>query len=100
MSALRSTPSDARAHGKEDIPPNYIGCLCRINVLLFKVVNVDGDWEGCARLVDDAGLPAAHGQHYTLSGGAFFAINQGGIARITHYRNQREFSAQVAHAAS
>jgi hypothetical protein len=29
-----------------------------INVLLFKVVNVIGDWEGCARLVDAAGLPA------------------------------------------
>ncbi|HEX4479963.1 MAG TPA: ketosteroid isomerase-related protein [Rudaea sp.] len=47
---------------------------------------------------DDAGLPTAHGQRYTLPAGAFFAINQGKIARITHYRNQREFSAQVAQA--
>jgi len=45
---------------------------------------------------DDAGLPPAHGQRYTLPAGAFFAINQGKIARITHYRNQREFSAQVS----
>ena len=29
-----------------------------INVLLLKVVNERGIWEGCARLVDDAGLPA------------------------------------------
>ena len=29
-----------------------------INVLLLKVVNEGGIWEGCARLVDDAGLPA------------------------------------------
>ena len=29
-----------------------------INVLLFKVVNEAGIWEGCARLVDDAGRPA------------------------------------------
>jgi len=28
------------------------------NVLLFKVVNVGGGWEGCARVLDDAGLPA------------------------------------------
>src|SRR5262249_11362062 len=29
-----------------------------INVFLFKVVNEVGDWEGCARLADDAGRPA------------------------------------------
>jgi WD40 repeat protein len=28
-----------------------------INVLLLKVVNETGQWEGCARLVDDAGRP-------------------------------------------
>ena len=28
------------------------------NVLLLKVVNETGQWEGCARLVDDAGRPA------------------------------------------
>ena len=45
---------------------------------------------------DDAGLPPAHGQRYALQAGAFFVINQGKIVRITHYRNQREFSAQVS----
>lgn len=45
---------------------------------------------------DDAGLPPAHGQRYSLPGAAFFVINQGKIVRITHYRNQREFSAQVS----
>jgi hypothetical protein len=29
-----------------------------VNVLLFKVVNDAGAWEGCAPLVDDAGRPA------------------------------------------
>ena len=28
------------------------------NVLLFKVVNESLDWEGCVRLVDEAGRPA------------------------------------------
>jgi hypothetical protein len=28
-----------------------------VNVLLFKVVNETGQWEGCVRLVDDAGRP-------------------------------------------
>ena len=45
---------------------------------------------------DDAGLPSAHGQRYSLAGGVFFAINQGKIARITRYQNQRDFSAQVS----
>ena len=45
---------------------------------------------------DDTGLPPAHGQRYSLQAGAFFVINQGKIMRITHYRNQRDFSAQVS----
>jgi WD40 repeat protein len=28
------------------------------NVLVFKVVNVSAEWQGCVRLVDDEGLPA------------------------------------------
>jgi hypothetical protein len=28
-----------------------------VNVLLFKVVNETGEWEGCARLLDEAGRP-------------------------------------------
>jgi eukaryotic-like serine/threonine-protein kinase len=34
-----------------------VGLKPGINVLLFKVVNETGQWEGCARLVDDAGRP-------------------------------------------
>jgi hypothetical protein len=34
-----------------------VGLKRGINVLLFKVVNETGGWEGCARLVDDAGRP-------------------------------------------
>jgi hypothetical protein len=35
-----------------------VGLKRGINVLVFKVVNETGKWEGCARLVDDAGRPA------------------------------------------
>jgi hypothetical protein len=35
-----------------------LGLQRGVNVLLFKVVNETGQWEGCARLVDDAGRPA------------------------------------------
>jgi hypothetical protein len=34
-----------------------VGLKRGINVLVFKVVNETGQWEGCARLVDDAGRP-------------------------------------------
>jgi hypothetical protein len=34
-----------------------LGLKRGVNVLLFKVVNETGQWEGCARLVDDAGRP-------------------------------------------
>jgi WD40 repeat protein/serine/threonine protein kinase len=37
-----------------------------INVLLLKVVNETGQWEGCARLVDDAGRPV-QGFHVKLT---------------------------------
>jgi hypothetical protein len=35
-----------------------VGLKQGVNVLLFKAVNDVGAWEGCVRLVDDAGLPA------------------------------------------
>ena len=34
-----------------------VGLKRGINVLLLKVVNETGQWEGCARLIDDAGRP-------------------------------------------
>ena len=34
-----------------------VGLKRGINVLLLKVVNESGQWEGCARLVDDTGRP-------------------------------------------
>ena len=44
------------------------------------------------------GLPSAHGQRYMLTAGAFFAINQGKIVRITPYYNQHDRRAQIARA--
>jgi len=46
-------------------------------------------------LADDAGLPPANGQRYVLPGGAFFAIRDGRIARVTNYYNLEDWIAQV-----
>lgn len=47
-------------------------------------------------LADDEGLPPAHGQRYTLPGGAFFDIRGGKIARVTNYYNLNDWIAQVS----
>jgi steroid delta-isomerase-like uncharacterized protein len=41
------------------------------------------------------GLPPASGQTYVLPGGAFFAIRDGRIARVTNYYNLQDWIAQV-----
>ena len=46
-------------------------------------------------LKDDQGLPPARGQHYVLPGGAFFAIRDGRIARVSNYYNLEDWLAQV-----
>ena len=43
----------------------------------------------------DAGLPEAHGQRYVLQGGAFFALRDGRIARVTNYYNLQDWITQV-----
>ena len=43
----------------------------------------------------DAGLPEATGQRYVLPGGAFFALRDGRIARVTNYYNLQDWIAQV-----
>jgi steroid delta-isomerase-like uncharacterized protein len=45
--------------------------------------------------VSDEGLPQAYGQRYVLPGGAFFAICDGRIARVTNYYNLQNWIAQV-----
>lgn len=47
-------------------------------------------------LVADDGLPPAHGQHYILPAGAFFAIADGRITRVTVYYNLEDWIAQVS----
>lgn len=47
-------------------------------------------------LADDEGLPPARGQRYVLPGGAFFAIADGRIARVSNYYNLQEWIAQVS----
>jgi len=48
-----------------------------------------------AYLATDEGLPAAHGQRYTLPGGAFFEVRGGQIARVTNYYNLPAWLRQV-----
>lgn len=46
-------------------------------------------------LATDAGLPEATGQRYVLPAGAFFAIENGLIERVTVYYNLADWEAQV-----
>jgi steroid delta-isomerase-like uncharacterized protein len=46
-------------------------------------------------LKDDPGMPSARGQRYSLSGGGFFEIREGRIARVTNYYNLADWVAQV-----
>ncbi len=53
--------------------------------------NVNGKY-----LVTDSGLPEAKGQTYMLPGGAFFAIRDGKITRVTTYYNLTDWITQVS----
>ncbi|MBA4160618.1 MAG: isopropylmalate/homocitrate/citramalate synthase [Novosphingobium sp.] len=46
-------------------------------------------------LATDEGLPEANGQTYQLPAGAFFAMSQGKIDRVTVYYNLAEWERQV-----
>jgi steroid delta-isomerase-like uncharacterized protein len=46
-------------------------------------------------LADDPGLPQAAGQRYRIPGGAFFAVENGRIARVTNYYNLEDWLAQI-----
>lgn len=46
-------------------------------------------------LATDEGLPEANGQRYVLPAGAFFAIEQGLISRVTVYYNLADWEGQV-----
>ena len=48
-----------------------------------------------AYLAQDAGLPPARGQRYALPAGAFFALKDGRISRVTMYYNLQDWLRQV-----
>ena len=48
-----------------------------------------------AYLAQDSGLPPARGQRYALPAGAFFALKDGRISRVTMYYNLQEWLRQV-----
>ena len=52
---------------------------------------VHGDY-----LKTDPGLPEARGQRYVLPAGAFFALREGKIARVTTHYNLQEWVKQVS----
>jgi steroid delta-isomerase-like uncharacterized protein len=43
----------------------------------------------------DPGQPPANGQRYRFPGGAFFALKNGKIARVTNYYNLQEWLAAI-----
>ncbi len=47
-------------------------------------------------LNDDADLPPATGQRYSLPGGAFFDIADGRITRVSNYYNLSDWIAQIS----
>jgi steroid delta-isomerase-like uncharacterized protein len=47
-------------------------------------------------LATDEGLPEARGQRYVLPAGAFYAIRDGRIARVTMHYNLPDWIAQVS----
>jgi steroid delta-isomerase-like uncharacterized protein len=66
------------------------------------MVNADGS-RGAAEYVvhgeylnTDEGLPTARGQRYVLPGGAFFAINDGQISRVSNSYNLEDWLKQVS----
>ncbi|WP_421839351.1 ketosteroid isomerase-related protein [Novosphingobium sp.] len=48
-----------------------------------------------AYLATDEGLPEANGQTYVLPAGAFIAVDEGKITRLTMYYNLADWTAQV-----
>lgn len=94
-----------RRHGKEKFKAflarmghHYEEKLDDIAVLVSKdgtraaaEFNVSGKY-----LETEPGLPDATGQTYKLPAGAFFAIRDGKIARVTTYYNLTDWIAQVA----
>jgi len=48
-----------------------------------------------AYLAQNSGLPPAHGQRYALPAGAFFALRDGRISRVTMYYNLQEWLRQI-----
>jgi steroid delta-isomerase-like uncharacterized protein len=47
-------------------------------------------------LATDEGLPEARGQRYVLPVGAFFALEDGKITRVTNYYNLKDWTSQVS----
>lgn len=99
---------DVNQGGRETGRPAFAAFLARMERCyrervedLVVMVSADGT-RGAAEftihgtyLVADDGLPPAQGQRYVLPVGAFFAIREGRIARVTNYYNLQDWLRQV-----
>lgn len=68
---------------------------------LVIMTNADGSRAAAEFTVDgtylqtDRGMPAARGQRYRLPAGAFFAVRDGRVARVSNFYNLNDWIAQV-----
>ncbi len=69
------------------------------------MVNADGSRAAAEFRLDgtyiatDGTLPAAHGQSYVLTVGAFFEVRDGRIARVSNHYNMKDWLRQVERSA-
>jgi steroid delta-isomerase-like uncharacterized protein len=76
----------------------YLEVLTDVHILIGK----DGSRAAAEYVVSgqylttEPGMPLARGQRYRLSGGAFFAIADGRITRISHCCNLADWVAQLS----
>ena len=62
---------------------------------LVIMTSADGRRAAAEFVVHGEGLPPARGQTYVLPAGAFFAIEEGKVARISNHYNLNDWIAQV-----
>lgn len=100
---------DVNQGGRETGREAFAAFMRRMNakykeriVELAVLTNADGSRAAAEFVVlgeylqTDEGLPPARGQKYRLPAGAFFAVRDGRIARVTNYYNLQDWIAQVS----
>jgi steroid delta-isomerase-like uncharacterized protein len=95
----------ARENGREAFAAHLLRMRGHYHEQLRDIVVLvapDGDRAAAEYVVhgehlgSEAGQPAAQGQKYRLPAGAFFEIRDDRIARVSHFRNEQAWLAQVS----